>query len=82
MELSGGRRDWICLELVDVLLPKRAAVEILGISSYTKRQAGQPVLPAVACVVCGEQGGQIRVRDKDGNPVQLCMNCDWMMDWQ
>lgn len=82
MGLLGGQRDWICVELADVPLPKRAAVEILGISSYPKRQAGQPVLPSVACAVCGEPVGQIRVRDEEGKPVQLCVNCDWMMDWQ
>jgi len=43
---------------------------------------GQPNKSAVACAVCGEPKGQVRVQDSEGRDARLCMRCNSRMNWR
>lgn len=47
----------------------------------TRQIIGKPNKPVVACAVCGEPKGQVRVWDSEGREARLCMRCNSLMNW-
>ncbi len=46
-----------------------------------RQTVGEPNNSVVACAVCGEPKGQVRVQDSEGREVRLCLRCNRQMDW-